>query len=51
MDKCSPVFLIEGLIDPVLEGAIVVNSGGVHAFKKDLQIPYHGVLGVSLWAA
>ncbi len=52
LDKCSPIFLIGGLIDPVLEGAIAVNGGGVHAFKEELQIPsYHSVLGVSLWAA
>ncbi len=51
MDKCSPVFLIRGLIDSVLERAIVVDGGGGHAFKKKLQILHHGVLGVSLWAA
>ena len=50
MDKCSPVLLIGGLIDPVLEGAIAVNGVGGHAFKKKLQTPHHGVLGVSLWA-
>ena len=49
MDKCSPVLLIGGLIDPVLEGAIAVNGVGGHAFKKKLQTPHHGVLGVSLW--
>ncbi len=51
MDKCSPVFLIGGLIDPVLEGAIAVNVGGGHAFEKQLQIPHHGILGVGLWAS
>ncbi len=51
MDKCSPVFLIGCLIDPVLERAVAVDGGGGHAFKKELQILHHGVLGVSLWAA
>ncbi len=51
MDKCSPVFLIRGLIDPALERAVAVDGGGGHAFKKELQILHHGTLGVSLWAA
>jgi len=51
LDKRSPVFLIGGLIDPVLEGAIAVNSGGGYIFEKQLQISYHGVLGVGLWAS
>ncbi len=51
MDKCSPVFLIGDLIDPVLERAVAVDGGGGHAFKKELQILHHDVLGVSLWAA
>jgi hypothetical protein len=51
LDKCSPIFPIGGLVDTVLEGAIAVNGGVVHAFKEELQILYHGVLGVSLWAA
>ncbi len=51
MDKRSPVFLIGGLIDTVLEGAIAVNCGSGHVFEKQLQIPYHGVLGVGLWAS
>ncbi len=32
-------------------GAIAVNGGGVHAFKEELQILYHGVLGVCVWMA
>ncbi len=41
LEKCSPVFLIGGLIDPVLERAIAVNDGGGHVFKKELQILHH----------
>jgi hypothetical protein len=51
LDKCSSVFLIGGLIDPVLEGAVAVDDGGGHAFKKELQILHHGVLSVSLRVA
>jgi hypothetical protein len=29
----------------------VVNGGGGHVFEKQLQILYHGVLGVGLWAS
>jgi hypothetical protein len=36
LDKCSPVFFIGGLIDPILEGAVSVDGGGGHAFKKEL---------------
>jgi hypothetical protein len=36
LDKCSPVFFIGGLIDPILWGAVLVNGGGGHAFKKEL---------------
>jgi hypothetical protein len=51
LDKCSPVFLIGVLIDPVLEGAIAVNDSGMHVFEKQLQIPHHGDLGVGLWVS
>jgi hypothetical protein len=51
LDKRSPVFLIGGLIDPVLDGAIAVNGGSGQVFEKQLQIPHHGVLGVGLWAS
>jgi hypothetical protein len=51
LDKCSPVYLIGGLIDPVFERAIAVDGGGGQAFKKEQQILQHGVLVVSLWAA
>jgi hypothetical protein len=29
----------------------MVNGGGGHVFEEQLQILYHGVLGVGLWAS
>jgi len=30
---------------------MTVDGGGGHIFEEQLQISYHGVLGVGLWAS
>ena len=43
--------LIRCLIDLVLERAKAINGGSGDSSKEKLQILYHGVFGVGLWAS